>query len=88
MNASIRLLDDKTEVTGDGYARQTVDISTDFPLVIFGPALEDWGAVTHIEAHDGGRLLYRQTVVNGRVDIDQGSTHSFSIGSIQYGAAP
>lgn len=88
MIANIRLLNENAEVTGDGYARQSVDISQDAPIVTFGPALEDWGIATHIEAHKGGALLYRQTIPQGPVEFSKGATHILSIGSIQFGDAP
>ena len=64
--------DTGTEVSGGGYSRQEVtfsspiakdgrtEISNDTEIV-FGPATEDWGTVTHVglrDASTGGNLLY------------------------------
>lgn len=88
MIASIRLLNGHTEVSGAGYARIDVDISQSAPTATFGPAGEDWGAATHIEAHGDDGILYRQTIVEGPVEFSEGVEQTLSLGSIQFGPAP
>lgn len=65
-----------------------VDISQDAPEATFGPSAPGGWTVTHIEARTPeGTLLFSQTP-NPPVDVPAGATHTFSIGSTQYGEAP
>lgn len=65
-----------------------VDISQDAPSATFGPAPPGGWTVTRIEARTPeGTLLFSQTP-DPPVEVAAGTTHTFSIGSTQYGDAP
>lgn len=65
-----------------------VDVSQDAPAATFGPATPGGWTVTRIEACTlEGALLFHQTP-EPPVEIPAGATHTFSIGSTQYGDAP
>ncbi len=82
-----------TEVTGSGYARQTVafDAATlgtgttsNTGAVTFTAAGGDWGAITHIGIHDaatGGNLLWHGSLLASKTIAD-GDTLEFAIGNI------
>ena len=82
-----------TEVSGSGYARQTVAFSaaatpggttSNTGAVTFTAAGGNWGSISHIGLHDaltGGNLLWHGAMTAAKTIAD-GDTLEFAIGNI------
>ena len=82
-----------TEVSGSGYARQTVAFSaastpggttSNSGAVTFTAAGGSWGSISHIGLHDaltGGNLLWHGSMTAAKTIAD-GDTLEFAIGNI------
>jgi hypothetical protein len=82
-----------TEVSGNGYTRQTVTMASatspggttsNSGAVSFTASGGDWGSITHIGIHDassGGNLLWHGAMTASKTVAD-GDTLEFSIGNI------
>ena len=82
-----------TEVSGNGYSRQAISVSTasgtggttsNNSNITFTAAGGDWGTVTHIGIHDAsssGNLLWHG-VMTGSKTIADGDTLQFNTGNI------
>jgi len=82
-----------TEVSGSGYARQTVAFdaastpggtTSNSGDVSFTAAGGNWGTITHIGIHDavsGGNLLWHGSMTASKI-VNDGDTLQFSTGNI------
>lgn len=82
-----------TEVTGNGYSRQSVTMASatspggttsNTGAVTFTASGGNWGTITHIGIHDastGGNLLWHGTMTASKT-VNDGDTLEFSIGNI------
>ena len=83
--------DTGTEVSGNGYARQSVTfgapsngVSTNSGAVEFPQATGSWGTVAYIglrDASSGGNLLYH-TVLDASKTINTGDVFRISVGNL------
>ena len=83
--------DTGTEVSGNGYARQSVTfgapsngVSTNSGAVEFPQATGSWGTVAYIglrDASSGGNLLYH-TVLDASKTISTGDVFRISVGNL------
>jgi hypothetical protein len=82
-----------TEVSGDGYSRQTVTFAAasspggttdNTGAVSFTASGGDWGTITHVgifDASSSGNLLWHGSLSASRV-VNDGDTLSFAIGAV------
>lgn len=91
------MIDETTEVTGGGYARQPITVGTyaDYCLkntneISFGPSTEAWGTVGRYHVYSlvsGGLLLWQKVLSTSDVfEVGDNTIVTFAIGDLTFTA--